>query len=306
MVVRRNLDRALELIVAPSPRPPLRLEVAGTRRFMLRQCGIPVLLAQVDDDRAGVTVWGLNGYRSPVPPLPAELSRRAPDWKHWFADALIGSDRGPLHAGRWLLGTRHGPPQYPWTLELLETRLTASVDWCDGCTPIVPLRPMSAPTAPRVKAYRRRAREGCLPPVLLWLVTGLDGWLVLDGHDRIVAATAEGVPPNALVLHTAATPTVDAAVYAAVQQRHRTVLATAPPSNAGVRKAFEQQLVNLATTLSFEPRRTTAWVSPGGMCSNPGSRSLLKHRLDEEAIEDVTQDPRRRVLSLVGKDRRQV
>ncbi|MET9211172.1 MULTISPECIES: hypothetical protein [unclassified Nocardia] len=264
MVIRRNLDRTLELTVPDSPsRPPLRWEVAGDRRFLVRQCGIPVLLAEVDEDRAGVTVRGLGGYRSPVPPLSADLSRRSPDWKHRFADALIATDRGPLHAGRWLLGVRHAPPPYSWTLELLETRPTAYIDWCDGCTPIIPVRPLSAPDAPRVQAYRRRAREGCLPPVLLWWVTSVDGWLVLDGHDRIVAALAEGLPPEVLVLHSGSSAASHDSVYNAVQQHHRKVLAGAAPSNTVVRQAFDRQLVNLATYLPFEPRRTTAWVSPG-------------------------------------------
>ncbi|MGB8939405.1 MAG: hypothetical protein WCD21_04060 [Streptomyces sp.] len=35
---------------------------------------------------------------------------------------------------------------------------------------------------PRVKAYRKQARDGTLPPVLLWWVSGLDCHLVLDGH----------------------------------------------------------------------------------------------------------------------------
>ncbi|KUN25961.1 hypothetical protein AQJ11_18565 [Streptomyces corchorusii] len=36
--------------------------------------------------------------------------------------------------------------------------------------------------------------------MLLWWVTALDGWLLLDGHDRAVAALAEGRTPPCVVL----------------------------------------------------------------------------------------------------------
>lgn len=62
------------------------------------------------------------------------------------------------------------------------------------------LRPLSAEDAPRVRAHRTHARDGTLAPVLLWWVTALDGWLLLDGHDRAVAALAEGRTPPCVVL----------------------------------------------------------------------------------------------------------
>jgi hypothetical protein len=51
-----------------------------------------------------------------------------------------------------------------------------------------------------VKAYRKHAREGTLAPVLLWWVTFLDGWVILDGHDRAVAALAEERTPECVEL----------------------------------------------------------------------------------------------------------
>jgi hypothetical protein len=60
---------------------------------------------------------------------------------------------------------------------------------------VLPLRRLSPPDAPRVKAHREHAREGTLAPVPLWWVTFLDGRLILDGHDRAVAALAEGGEP---------------------------------------------------------------------------------------------------------------
>ncbi|UQA92281.1 hypothetical protein [Streptomyces halobius] len=62
------------------------------------------------------------------------------------------------------------------------------------------MRPLSAPDAPRVKAHRRQHHEGILPPALLWWVGGLDSLVLLDGHDRLAAALAEGGRPAALAL----------------------------------------------------------------------------------------------------------
>ncbi|MFF5725047.1 hypothetical protein [[Kitasatospora] papulosa] len=62
---------------------------------------------------------------------------------------------------------------------------------------------MPGPGDSRVKAYRKQAREGTLPPVLMWWVSGLDCHLILDGHARLAAAIAESVEPPLLRLHRA-------------------------------------------------------------------------------------------------------
>jgi hypothetical protein len=76
---------------------------------------------------------------------------------------------------------------------------------------ILPLRRLPAVDADRVKAYRRQFREGILPPVLLWWVSGLAALLVVDGHARLAAALAEGGLPDVVVLARAADPDFAAA-----------------------------------------------------------------------------------------------
>lgn len=36
--------------------------------------------------------------------------------------------------------------------------------------------------------------------MLLWELSAFDGWLILDGHDRAVAALAEGYEPASVIL----------------------------------------------------------------------------------------------------------
>jgi hypothetical protein len=195
-VERTTLPGGVRLTVTGRRVPELRMLVADGRRMLLRQGARDVLLARVDDDHYGVHVQGLPGYRSPVPPVPfAEARRLGGDpvrWAHWFADRLTE----PLHDGDWVL-TERTLPQYVLGGDLVREPVSY-LDWFDGWQGAVPLRGLSDVDASRVKAYRKLGPE--LPPVLLWAQSGLDGYVVLDGHDRLVAALADGTSPRTLVL----------------------------------------------------------------------------------------------------------
>jgi hypothetical protein len=51
-----------------------------------------------------------------------------------------------------------------------------------------------------VKSWRKHARDGTLPPILLAWIAALDVYLVLDGHDRLRAAELEGTTPTVVAL----------------------------------------------------------------------------------------------------------
>jgi hypothetical protein len=72
----------------------------------------------------------------------------------------------------------------------------------NGGGDVFALRNPSRDDAGRVKAWRKIAREGVLPPLLLFFVSGMDSWLLLDGHDRLRAALLEGVSLSLLLLST--------------------------------------------------------------------------------------------------------
>ncbi|MGW8601608.1 hypothetical protein ACWGLB_22050 [Streptomyces sp. NPDC055893] len=209
--------RGLSLDVPDRVQPGLCVFGAG-QRLLISQRSRPVLLAVVDEHLDGVDFWRTDAYRSPVPPLRADTARTlagSPErWAHHIARYLDASPESPLHAGRWLLsyesrlrrwrhpGTSHA--EY-WSSMLVEGHPDGYVDWYlhDGEFEVLPLRPMPAADDSRVKAYRKQAREGTLPPVLLWWVSGLDCHLVLDGHARLAAAIAESVEPPVLELYRA-------------------------------------------------------------------------------------------------------
>jgi hypothetical protein len=203
----------LRLDVAAPPRPGLRVEVTAGRRLSIRQGDRVVLLARQRARHRGVHYGRTGGYASPLPPITADRARRlaAADedaWAHHFAARLRETATGPLHEGRWNLVP--GMPR--WTVPTHWDRLidvdpdVGHVTWAGFGDPvedfrdILPLRRLSPAGAARVRSYRRQHREGVLPPVLLWWVSGMATLLLLDGHDRLVAALAEGARPDVLVL----------------------------------------------------------------------------------------------------------
>jgi len=59
---------------------------------------------------------------------------------------------------------------------------------------------MSPLDSGRVKALTKLARDDSLPPVLLWWVGGLQSYVILDGHDRLLAGVEAGVATPMLAL----------------------------------------------------------------------------------------------------------
>ncbi|MEU9099759.1 hypothetical protein [Streptomyces sp. NPDC048361] len=195
--------------------PPLRVETVSGGRLLLRQGAEPVLFGVQRATHRGLHYARTGRYVSPVPPLRADQARlfatsrdRSARWSHHFCAALRVSPNSPLHQGDWrVLGSL---PRWfadaNWPKLLAHDPDRGHLTWFGYGDPVedardlLPLRRLSPPDAPRVKAYRRQYREGVLPPVLLWWISGLNSPVVLDGHDRLTAALAEGGRPHLLVL----------------------------------------------------------------------------------------------------------
>ncbi|MGW3499042.1 hypothetical protein [Streptomyces sp. NPDC001020] len=202
--------------------PGLRPQVANGNQIVLSQGPDAVLFAKIDDDRGGGEYSRTDHYRSPIAPLRATEVRAVTEreqpswyarWAHRFANALQTSSIGPLHEGRWVLSqrlaregmTRTGDGAAgQWRSLLLDDHPDGYIDWLTGSWRVIPLRQMPPPDDGRVKAYRKQAREGILPPALLWWFSGLNCYVILDGHARLVAAIAENREPAVLVLSRSA------------------------------------------------------------------------------------------------------
>ncbi len=204
---------ALQLTVPPPlKRAGLCVEVASGHRLRIRLPDGPRLWAQIEP-----YAQGLHWTRAPstvaiLPPISWPTVRRIapsnhPAWARHYARAL--RDGHLLEAGQWIITPtwspgedprRRAPPIYN-LLNALNPSNHGYVDWgLNGAADVLALRDPSFPDAARVKAWRKHAEVGTLPPILLAWITGLDCHVVLDGHDRLQAAAQAGVVPTAFTL----------------------------------------------------------------------------------------------------------
>jgi hypothetical protein len=253
----------------PGP-PPLRFETTDGGRLLLRQGGRVLLLGREEQggcSHEGLFVHRLTGFRSPLPRIRADLMRDSGNWVHQYARWLEESREGPLHDARWNLRERHKFPAYVWWGDFMRDWPACHLDWCaGGWEGVVPLRPLSPPDAPRVKAYRKHAREDTLAPVLLWRVTPLDGWVILDGHDRAVAALAEGRTPPCLVLHRVPDDETWRRTAAEVTEAHEHHMEQLRAAGADTdrRTVLERAYEATLSTLPYDEAPTPTWPLPGG------------------------------------------
>ncbi|WP_328870902.1 hypothetical protein OHT76_12725 [Streptomyces sp. NBC_00287] len=263
----------LVLQVQGRPGPPeLRFETASGGRMMLRQEGRPVLLGRSVGEGCCPELYlhGLAGYRSPLPPLRSSAMRSSINWPHQYARWLEEADGTPLWDGRWELARRGFFEPSVWTEDFVREWPTGRLElYCGGgWHGVLPLRMLSAPDAARVKAYRKHARDGTLAPVLLWWVTFLDGWVILDGHDRAVAALAEGRTPECLELSQVPTAGQWRRAAEEVTQAHEhrmRGLAAHPdaPDTERQRAAVERAYADTIASLPYGVGPTRFWSLPG-------------------------------------------
>ncbi|MCP3136916.1 hypothetical protein [Pyxidicoccus xibeiensis] len=220
-------------------RPSLHVEAAAYARLRLTSGGQPLLWSRIDSgwEECGFLrgpapmPWRLPSITAPevrdVRPAPATAEWYTA-WSHRFVRELERAEDSLLHSGRWCLRpllpvpadkaarypcipSAHGgdTPGAPHSLEKalrFEPFWTEAWDWMGDERPevrsgaVLSLRAPSPESDGRVKAWRKHARDGTLPPVLLLYVQLVGKWLVVDGHDRLHAALLEGLAPPLLGL----------------------------------------------------------------------------------------------------------
>jgi hypothetical protein len=230
----RGIPSGLHFDCDAPVRPGFRVELAVGRRIRVVSGAQVLLHARPGPTYRGVTLLrAADAAASPLPPLGprdvAAVSRNAEPgdataWLEAWARYLVrlfddpaARASGPLHRGTWriepltLLRPDAGPPpghravfapdHDPEGFGLdAASPLNFESWWLNGSCARLPLRAQTAPDAARVKALRKLALAGTLPPLVLLFVTGLDMYLLLDGHDRLRAALLEGQVPTALAL----------------------------------------------------------------------------------------------------------
>jgi len=304
---------ALVLDVERPARPALRVEAAGRGLLVLRQADTMVLMAKVDADRIGVEYALTGHFRPPIPPIrtayAAALGVNDPDrarqarWAHHFASKLTEAVNGPLHTGRWVISAEANHLQTtPWARDLarrwahlLLPQDRGSVDWftSNGAWQILPLRRLASPDDGRVKSYRKHAREGILAPVLLWWISGLDCYVLLDGHDRLIAAITEEQEPPLLALssvsHREVARDAENAVnrYTMTAELMQRQAAAGTPGSAEALVAANRRFARDLRTIETGYGATRAWPLPGGTAAwNDLARTQVPDWHAEMAVTD--------------------
>lgn len=138
-------------------------------------------------------------------------------WMRWFVKEIAVSTCSPLYNGRWRLARlQMGPIEkatawgyLPWDgvpmAHSLGTVHGHWVVWCgskerSGQGEVVMLRGMDSSDHGRIKAWKKHALNGTLPPILVLYCAPVGIHMILDGHVRLRAAMEAGKEPPLLVL----------------------------------------------------------------------------------------------------------
>ena len=223
----------------PAGRPVLHLRSGSNARFKLMRDDTPLFWATLATDHGGVWLVRNPAPDAPdcrlIAPIDSptveQHAQLAPElrikaWSryfvarlgegnahfltpgHWLAQGLLpDASAPPLSLDGWRFTSVVDPlsPLPRWYLygedflDNLQPQTLEWIDWWHGGGKLVGLHPVD-PLAGRLKWWRKKAREGSLPPILLWYVGGLASYVVIDGHYRLQAAIAENIPPAFIVL----------------------------------------------------------------------------------------------------------
>ena len=226
-------------------------------------------------------IWIGEGRRQSlevIPPIEKkELGQRS--WPAFFARALSVSSRSPLSPGAWELSAlaprapaardelspsaqpRHAPYRASGLLRSVHEPTARLLPWVRPDAPnVVALRMASDIDAARVKSWRKEARAGTLPPALLLWVSSMAGYLLLDGHDRVLAASLEGAPLGAVALYNYRDEPLDEGWQASAETKHARVFSHQAQLSDATRVAANRALIE--SWVPYRKHPTTARYVP--------------------------------------------
>ena len=214
----------LEVIVKGEGKPTMPLISGGKRRLKIDSPFGTIGWANVEEGSYGAwflrndNVWTLE--QMPVPPIHSQDVENAivysgedrdGYWARFFAKALGRSKVSPLYPGIWRLVKNRqyiergsdlpGEEQTPENLVGFYHTRPIYLDWgAAGNYGVYTLKALPDEQDGRVKWWRKKVRLGECPPVLIWFISGLQAYVVLDGHSRLRACQLEDSTPDYIVL----------------------------------------------------------------------------------------------------------
>ncbi len=215
-----NLWTGLRFEISQGISGEYQLESGINCRFKLCSKENPILWGTFGSEYWGVWIlnnkvdWKLKDM--PVKPINSatiEESKNADYYKFWarfFAKQLSNESRSILSSGLWTLTI--GSPfknRMENTSEFINDIDNAFdkenprwVEWDIGRHgSIVALKNEPHQENSRVKWFRKLVQEESCPPVLVWYLSCIDGYIILDGHARLKAYQQESISANFLVLN---------------------------------------------------------------------------------------------------------
>lgn len=264
-------------------RPHLHLQAAAGGYLRLVGPDGPVLWGLVDTGSYGVDiVRAKHPTLHVLPPIRAEEAERPPGaagspefsswWTRHFAALLCASPSTPLTQGRHYLlapneavaaaipgmSAEHLVLRRERLDELLAQRDEFVLEWDVGYVALLLTRQLSDASDGRVNMWRKRARDGKLPPLVTWWCRGLYAHVLLDGHDRVHAALLEGIKPDVIVLADAAAQSKDD-----VEERKRSVLKQAATLDTIPSTTSRAFAMNTILRAGWDPRAEWELATPG-------------------------------------------
>ncbi|MBD3892180.1 hypothetical protein [Olleya marilimosa] len=198
-----------------------QIESGNNCRFKLISKENTILWGTFGSDYYGV--WILNNKidwdlkEMPINPINSSIieeSKNADYYKYWsrfFARELSNKSKTILSSGLWTItiGSEF-KDKLENTSEFIndvdntfDKENPRWLEWDIGrCGSIVALKNEPIEESGRIKWFRKLAREEFCPPVLVWFLSCIDGYVILDGHSRLKAFQLESIPIKFLVLNS--------------------------------------------------------------------------------------------------------
>lgn len=281
-------------LTAESHRPRIRVEGARTEEellFRLVSDEDVLLWVSIDDwweDYVFVRPKQ-DRWISPLQPIRAAEVRGGGNWLWRFARSMLSSPRNPFYAARFRFREtvcRHdglelrnralraaiapNGPAAPHLEQYTETRGRFWNEHDPSAMRVLPgavtgLRRLTGSDRGRLQWWRKVARAGELPPILVWYVRVLDKNVVLDGHVRLEAALQENVEVTAIqVWHERRTRRKGTSERQALERGLEQLLIQKPDATARanelLREAYDGR--SIATQRGWPiPGGTSTWAS---------------------------------------------